>query len=53
MKNNRLIIEIEDIDGEVEVMCHGDTNIIQKATPAQVLANKAMKFIGKELDNHE
>lgn len=48
-----LIIFIEDTDentdGEIEVKCTGDTNISQKATPAQVLANKCMEFIAKEL----
>ena len=46
-----LRIDIQDIDGEVNVMCHGDTDIIQKATPAQVLANRCMEFIAKELES--
>jgi len=49
-KMAKLEIFIEDIDDEVEVKCVGDTTIIQKATPAQVLANKCMEFIAKELN---
>lgn len=48
-----LDIFIEDVEGEdeVQVKCTGDTNILQKATPAQVLANKCMEFIAKELES--
>ena len=36
---------------EIEVKCIGDTTITGKATPAQILANKCMEFIAKELES--
>lgn len=45
-----LEIVIQDIGDEIKVWCVGDTYIDEKATPAQVLANKCMEFIAKELE---
>lgn len=54
MRRCGLTIAIEDDeDCVVDVRCFGDTDIIQKATPAQVLANKCMEFIAKELEGEE
>lgn len=52
MEKAKLEITIEDVGNkdEVAVRCNGDTDIIQKATPAQVLASKCMEFIAKELE---
>ena len=49
MRDCKLEIRIQDIEGEVDVCCVGDTDILQKATPAQRLANKCMEFISQEL----
>lgn len=46
----KLRIDIEDDGTVVDVRCTGDIDIIQKATPAQILANKCMEFIAKELE---
>ncbi len=48
-----LTIIIQDSGDEVTVACEGDTTIIDKATPAQVLANKLMETAGKELGQIE
>ncbi len=52
MAELKIVIEDtdENTDGEIEVKCIGDTEIYQKATPAQILAHKCMEFIAKELE---
>ena len=55
MKKCELNIRIldENAVGCIFVSCTGDTDITQKATPAQILANKCMEFIAKELESEE
>lgn len=53
MRECELTIRIQDEDGQVDVRCTGDTDTLQKATPAQILANKCMEFIAKELEQKE
>lgn len=48
-----LTILISDIDDEVEVSCKGETEIKDKATPAQHLANKLMEKAGQLLKKGE
>ncbi len=47
----RLKIDIEDdtANNVITVQCTGDTDIMQHATPAQVLARKVMDFIEEEI----